>query len=248
MTPAAAPLPFPRVLVANRGEIACRIIATLRHLGIESVAVHSDPDRPSPHVTQADIAVALGGDTAAASYLCIDRVVRPAFADGVVAALAHDLWSATAGGPQMSAAAPVGSAPRPSLVPDGMVALAVAGAHLRGESLEHQVVECGGEWRATTRTAPCYGLLLVADSPPRPGLVRTDRPGTAIEVDVWALPPAGWARFVAHGVRGLAVGRVELAGGAVVPGFVAAADQAIGRLDLTRFDGWRAWRAAGSPL
>jgi allophanate hydrolase len=44
------------------------------------------------------------------------------------------------------------------------------------------------------------------------------------------------------------VGRVELAGGAVVPGFVAAADQAIGRLDLTRFGGWRAWRAAGSPL
>jgi allophanate hydrolase len=162
------------------------------------------------------------------------QVLAPAFADGRVAALAEDLWSATA-------AAAV-------LVPEGMVALAVAGAHLRGEALDHQVLSCGGLWRATTRTAPRYALHLVDDSPPRPGLVRTEGSGAAIEVDVWALPPDGWARFVAAGVPGLAVGRVELADGTVVPGFVAAADDVQGRPDLTRFGGWRAWRAAGSPV
>jgi allophanate hydrolase len=48
-------------------------------------------------------------------------------------------------------------------------------------------------------------------------------------------------------VTGLAVGRVELGDGTVVPGFVAAADDATVRPDLTPFGGWRAWRAAGSP-
>jgi allophanate hydrolase len=128
-----------------------------------------------------------------------------------------------------------------------MVVLAVAGAHLRGEALEHEVLECGGRWQATTRTAARYALCLVADDPPRPGLVRTAGTGAAIEVDLWALPPDGWARFVARGVPGLAVGRVELGDGTTVPGFVATADDTTVRPDLTPFGGWRAWRAAGSP-
>lgn len=123
----------------------------------------------------------------------------------------------------------------------------VAAAHLKGEALAHQVVDCGGRWVRTTRTAPGFALHLVADDPPRPGLVRTSGPGAAIEVDVWALPPDGWAGFVSAGVPGLAVGRVDLEDGTVLPGFVAAADEVEGRADLTPFGGWRAWRAAGSP-
>jgi hypothetical protein len=64
---------------------------------------------------------------------------------------------------------------------------------------------------------------------------------------VWALLPEGWARFVAVGVRGRAVGRVALADGGVLSGFVAAADEVAGRPDLTPYGRWRAWRAAGSP-
>jgi len=165
------------------------------------------------------------------------QLVGPAWADERMTALAAQLGSPVADGP----------APSPAAVPAGLVALAVAGAHLRGEALEHQVLDCGGRWQATTRTAARYALHLVAEDPPRPGLVRTEGPGAAIEVDVWALPPEGWARFVSAGVPGLAVGRVELADGAVVPGFVAAADEATGRPDLTPHGGWRAWRAAGSP-
>jgi allophanate hydrolase len=56
-----------------------------------------------------------------------------------------------------------------------------------------------------------------------------------------------WTRFVAAGAPGLAVGRVELADGSVLPGFVAAADEAIGQPDLSPYGGWPAWRAAGSP-
>jgi allophanate hydrolase len=165
------------------------------------------------------------------------QLVGPAWADERVAVLAQDL-----GSPAADVAVPT-----PGAVPPGTVPLVVAGAHLRGEALEHQVLDCGGRWHATTRTAARYALHLVAEDPPRPGLIRTDGPGAAIEVDVWALPPDGWARFVAAGVPGLAVGRVELADGSVLPGFVAAADEATGRHDLSPYGGWRAWRAAGSP-
>ena len=69
---------FGRVLVANRGEIACRIIATCRRLGIHTIAVFSDADRHARHVRVADEAHAIGPAPAAQSYLNIERVIEVA--------------------------------------------------------------------------------------------------------------------------------------------------------------------------
>jgi acetyl-CoA/propionyl-CoA carboxylase biotin carboxyl carrier protein len=75
--PAPAPKPlFGTVLVANRGEIACRVIRTLRALGIRSVAVYSDADAGARHVREADLAVRIGPAAAAESYLKIEAIIQ----------------------------------------------------------------------------------------------------------------------------------------------------------------------------
>ena len=76
---------FDTVLIANRGEIACRIIGTLTKLGITSVAVYSDADAGARHVALADVAVRLGAAAAADSYLNGEKIIAAALAHGAQA-------------------------------------------------------------------------------------------------------------------------------------------------------------------
>jgi propionyl-CoA carboxylase alpha subunit len=76
---------FKRILIANRGEIACRIIKTARRMGIATVAVYSDADRDALHVEMADAAVPIGPAPATQSYLVIDNIVAACKASGAEA-------------------------------------------------------------------------------------------------------------------------------------------------------------------
>src|SRR5262245_17411119 len=76
---------FKKILIANRGEIACRVIKTARRMGIKTVAVYSEADRDALHVEMADEAVFIGPPAAAESYLLIDKIVEACLKTGAQA-------------------------------------------------------------------------------------------------------------------------------------------------------------------
>ncbi len=76
---------FEKILIANRGEIACRVIRTAKQLGIATVAVYSDADANSQHVKQADEAIYIGESPASQSYLQMDRIIQAALDTGAQA-------------------------------------------------------------------------------------------------------------------------------------------------------------------
>lgn len=90
-----------KILIANRGEIACRVIQTARKLGVRTVAVYSEADRHAKHVAMADEAVFLGPAPASASYLDGEKVLAAALTTGAdvlpllcpFSYLSHQFWS-----------------------------------------------------------------------------------------------------------------------------------------------------------
>ena len=76
---------FSKILIANRGEIACRVIKTAQRLGIKTVAVYSDADRGARHVAMADEAVHIGGSPARESYLVVEKIIEAAKRTGAEA-------------------------------------------------------------------------------------------------------------------------------------------------------------------
>ena len=76
---------FKKILIANRGEIACRVAATARRMGIQTVMVYSEADARAMHVQAGDLAVCIGGSAASDSYLCADRILQVARTTGAEA-------------------------------------------------------------------------------------------------------------------------------------------------------------------
>ena len=132
------------------------------------------------------------------------------------------------------------------------IAVTVVGAHLTGMPLNHQLTSRGARLLKATSTAATYRLYALANTtPPKPGLVF-DPVGSAIAVEVWALPRAALADFLEEIPAPLGLGTLTLEDGATVTGFICEPRALEGAADVTAFGGWRAYiqslkTAAGAP-
>jgi allophanate hydrolase len=143
----------------------------------------------------------------------------PAFSDGTLALLARSL--------------PV----------DDHMTIAVVGLHLSGEPRNGELLDRGGTLLGAARTAPCYRLHLLPAG--APGLVR-DPSGASIEVELWQVPAARVGSFLAGVPAPLSLGRIALADGTEVTGFLCEAYAAAGTPDITASGGWRNHRLGGN--
>jgi allophanate hydrolase len=125
----------------------------------------------------------------------------------------------------------------------GTIDVVVCGAHLHGQPLNWQLTERGGRLLETTTSAPRYQLFALPDGR-RPAMVRDEAAGEAIEVEVWSLPQASFGSFVAAIPAPLGIGKVELADGRWVSGFICEGAGLAGAQNITRYGGWRRWLAA----
>ncbi|MEJ8473717.1 allophanate hydrolase [Roseibium algae] len=124
--------------------------------------------------------------------------------------------------------------------------IAVVGAHLSNMALNHEILERGGIFRRTAKTAPQYRLFALADTvPEKPGMQRDPGfSGPGIDVEIWSLPLEGFADFVERIPQPLGIGKIELADGTHVSGFLCESAALAGAREITGYGGWRSFKAA----
>lgn len=145
-----------------------------------------------------------------------------------------------------AAAASIAGMPAPASRPEGRILLAVCGAHLEGQPLNHQLTSRGARLVARTATAAAYRMVRLDTTPPKPGVVRVGDGGAPLEVEVWSLDAAGFGSFVDQVPAPLVIGTVELADGTSVNGFLCEPHAAEDADDITTHGGWRAFLEASS--
>jgi allophanate hydrolase len=124
------------------------------------------------------------------------------------------------------------------------IPVVVCGAHMTGLPLNWQLLERGGVYMERTTTAACYRLYALAGGPPRrPGLVRDESAGVRIEVEVWRMPAAEFGGFVAGIPAPLGIGKLQLADGRELPGFICEPHGVGDAQEISDLGGWRAYIA-----
>jgi allophanate hydrolase len=123
------------------------------------------------------------------------------------------------------------------------IEVVVCGAHLQGQPLNWQLTERGGQLLQRTTSSAHYQLYALPDGK-RPALVREEAQGTVIEVEVWSMPHSSFGSFVAGIPAPLGIGRVELADGRWISGFICDGFGLAGAENISAYGGWRNWLAS----
>ncbi|MCK2151244.1 allophanate hydrolase [Marinobacter alexandrii] len=127
---------------------------------------------------------------------------------------------------------------------EGTIDVLVCGAHLSGLPLNHQLTERKGVLVQTTETSSAYRMYLLDGGPPfRPGLIRDTEAGSPLPVEIWRLPADQFGSFVAGIPAPLGIGKVELADGRWVSGFICEPIGLEGAKEITSLGGWRGYLA-----
>ncbi len=169
-------------------------------------------------------------------------LVAPPHQDGPLLHLASRMQQAL-GGELGATAHALPAAETLNLLPDGQVRVAVVGAHLDGLPLNRQLAERNARLVSATQTAPRYRFYALPDGK-RPGLIQVQDGGASIACEVWEMPAEKFGSFVAAIPAPLGIGKLELADGSVVNGFICEGIAVAGARDITEYGGWRAWLAA----
>lgn len=136
--------------------------------------------------------------------------------------------------------------PEPLPEEEARIPIVVCGAHLEGLALHHQLADRGATLVCKTETAPHYRLFAMPAGekiPARPALVHDAEKGASIAVEVWSLDPAAFGDFVSRIPAPLGIGKVTLASGESLPGFIAEPRALDGAEEITHLRGWRPYLA-----
>ncbi|WP_304453036.1 allophanate hydrolase [Nocardiopsis sp. YSL2] len=126
-------------------------------------------------------------------------------------------------------------------VSDQGVELAVFGAHLRGQPLNHQLTDPGARFVEATETSADYRMVALPTTPPKPGVLRVRDGGRPLRCEVWRISRAALGTFLAHLPAPMSLGSVTLADGRSVVGFGCDGSAAEGADDITEHGGWAAY-------
>lgn len=124
------------------------------------------------------------------------------------------------------------------------IQIIVCGAHLEGLALNWQLRERGAQLQEKTSSADCYRMFVIEGSPQRPGLIRDELSGKAIDIEIWKIPEVEFGSFVANISAPLGIGKVETNDGRWLPGFICEGYAIEGAKEISDLGGWRQYLSA----
>ena len=205
---------------------------TIAEVAADPIGVNSRMGRYTNFCNLFDLsAVAVPAGMAGEAQFGVTVLAR-AFEDAVAADIAAMVTGESAGGWTNT--------------PAETVELAVFGAHLRGQPLEHQLTTLGARWLGPVATSSRYRLSALDTTPPKPGLVRVDEGGVSIVGERWRLAPAALGKFLAALPTPMMLGAVEFDDGSWGTGFGCDLEAASSGKDISEYGGWKAALEAGA--
>jgi allophanate hydrolase len=205
---------------------------TLAEVAADPVGVNSELGRYTSFANLLDMCViAIPAGTADDGHFGVS-LAAPAFADRVLGDLAARVLGLAPVGPAPASV----RAPAPTGIP-----LLVIGAHRAGQPLNHQLTDAGARFTGVVETTPDYRMYALETEPPKPGLTWVGAGGSAIEGELWTLPPAALGPFLAALPRPMTLGQVTIADGRSVVGFGCEAAAVAGAPDISVHGSWLAY-------